>query len=378
MSSRRKFVVDVPQAELDDLRRRIQLTRWPEAECVDDWSQGIPLGIIQQVAAYWGHEYDWRRFEAKINKYPQFIDTVDGLDIHYLHVRSKEPDARPLLMTHGWPGSVVEFLEVIDPLVDPIAHGGKAEDAFHLVIPSLPGYGFSGKPEAAGWTVERTAKAWDSLMLSLGYSGYLAQGGDWGGMITALIGSQNLGHCKGLHLNLVVVGPPEKSILNSLTDEEKKSLALFTHYQKTGQGYAAIQGTRPQTIGYGLTDSAIGQMAWILEKFGEWSSQGFVELYGLDRLLDNISWYWFSRSAASSARLYWHSFAKPSINQVDLPTACSIFPNEPIQPSKRWAQQRFKNIQYWNNAENGGHFAAMEQPDLFVREVRNGLRGFQL
>ncbi len=378
MAERKDFSVTVTDHEIIDLKERLAKARLPEKETVDDWSQGIPLQLISELTEYWRDEYDWRRCESKVNAHPQFLLNIDGLDIHFLHVRSPEPKAKPLLMTHGWPGSVIEFLDVIGPLTNPVAHGGSAEDAFHLVIPSLPGYGYSEKPDVAGWHVERIASAWDTLMVELGYSRYLAQGGDWGGMVTALIGEQNLGHCAGIHLNLVVVGPPETGIMESLSEEERRSLALFARYQKSGVGYAAIQGTRPQTLGYGLADSPVGQMAWIVEKFGEWSSADFVSIYGRDKLLDNVSWYWFTNTAASSARLYWHSFVKPSIAPVHVPTACSIFPHELIQPSRRWAEQRFKNIHYWNQRERGGHFAAMEQPEIFVEEVRSGLRSFSL
>lgn len=378
MPQPRDFKVEVPDHQIVDLKQRLANSRLPEKESVGDWSQGIPLRLVRELTEYWLGEYDWRRCENKLNSYPQFLANIDGLDIHFLHIESPEENARPLLMTHGWPGSVIEFLEVIEPLTNPVAHGGKPEDAYHLVIPSLPGYGFSEKPSSVGWNVERIAVAWDQLMVQLGYFRYLAQGGDWGGMVTALIGAQDLGHCAGIHLNLVVVGAPTKDILSSLTEDEKRSLALFARYQKEGVGYAAIQGTRPQTLAYGLADSPVGQLAWIVEKFGEWSSDDFVSIYGRDRLLDNVSWYWFTNTAASSARLYWHSFVNPAVDEVRLPTACSIFPHELIQPSRRWAGQRFKNIQYWNQRDCGGHFAAMEQPQVFVEEVRAGLREFEL
>jgi len=370
-----EFRIETGQDELDDLKRRLKHARLPERETVDNWTQGIPNELVCELLDYWRHEYDWRVCQAKLNSFPQFTTEIDGLDIHFLHVRSPEPNARPLLMTHGWPGSIIEFLEVIEPLTNPGACGGKVEDAFHLVIPSLPGYGFSAKPINVGWNIERIAEAWDVLMTRLGYSRYFAQGGDWGSMITSIIGAQNKGHCAGIHLNLVVVGAPSKEILENPSKQEQESLAHFNKYIKHGMGYATIQGTRPQTLGYGLADSPLGQMAWIMEKFGEWSGgRQFVDLFGIDRLLDNVTLYWLTNTATSSARLYWQSFVEPVMDHVHVPTGCSIFPNEIVQPSRRWAQQRYKNINYWNQLDSGGHFAAFEQPAVFVEEVRASFR----
>jgi len=370
-----EFKVVTPQSELDDLMQRLSVARLPERETVDDWTQGIPLDVVCQLLKHWQHSYDWRACEARLNSYPQFTTEIDDLNIHFLHVRSPEPKARPLLMTHGWPGSVLEFLDVIEPLTNPCAHGGKAEDAFDLVIPSLPGYGFSSKPSAAGWNIERIAEAWDVLMLRLGYTRYFAQGGDWGSMITSLIGVQNNGHCAGIHLNLVVVGAPNNEVLSNPTTQEKASLAHFAKYLKQGMAYAVIQGTRPQTLGYALADSPVGQMAWIVEKFAEWSGgRSVIETFGMDRLLDNVTLYWLTGTAASSARLYWQSFSEPAVDEVHIPTGCSLFPNEIVQPSRRWAEQRYKNIHYWNRLKNGGHFAAFEQPGVFVDEVRASFR----
>ena len=370
-----EFRIETGQDELDDLERRLKYARLPERETVDNWTQGIPSELVSELLDYWRHEYDWRVCQANLNSYPQFTTEIDGLGIHFLHVRSPEPNARPLLMTHGWPGSIIEFLEVIEPLTNPRACGGKAEDAFHLVIPSLPGYGFSAKPKTVGWNIERIAEAWDVLMTRLGYSRYFAQGGDWGSMVTSIIGAQNKGHCAGIHLNLVVVGAPSKEILENPSKQEQESLAHFNKYIKHGMGYATIQGTRPQTLGYGLADSPLGQMAWIMEKFGEWSGgRQFVDLFGIDRLLDNVTLYWLTNTATSSARLYWQSFIEPVMDPVHVPTGCSIFPNEIVQPSRRWAQQRYKNINYWNQLDSGGHFAAFEQPAVFVEEVRASFR----
>jgi pimeloyl-ACP methyl ester carboxylesterase len=275
-------------------------------------------------------------------------------------------------MTHGWPGSIIEFMDVIGPLTDPVRHGGQPGEAFHLVLPSLPGYGFSGKPAVTGWAIEKIASAWDVLMQRLGYSRYLAQGGDWGAMVTSAIGVQNRGACAGIHVNLAVVGAPSAGMLASLTAEEQAALAHFAKYQTMGAGYAEIQRTRPQTLGYGLADSPVGQMAWIVEKFHGWAddSQSPDENFGIDRLLDNVMLYWLTNSGTSSARLYWESFAKPNVEPITIPGAVSIFPHEIVQPSQRWVEQRFRDLRYYGRPAAGGHFAAMEVPELFVREVR--------
>lgn len=369
----RDFQIDIPQSALDDLQTRLAITRWPDPEPVEDWSQGIPLTYVQQVADYWRDSYNWRRCEQMLNRYPHHITEIDGVDIHFMHIRSPEASARPLIMTHGWPGSIVEFMDVIGPLTDPVAHGGEAKDAYHLVIPSLPGYGFSGKPTETGWGAERIAQAWDVLMNRLGYDRYFAQGGDWGALVTSAIGVQNLGGCAGIHINLVVVGTPPEEILKKPTPEEQASLARFSDYQTQGGGYAEIQRTKPQTLGYGLADSPVGQMAWVLEKFQGWSDSANTpdDSFDRDRLLDNIMLYWLNNAGASSARLYRESFGNPNVDPIHMPTGCSIFPNEIMAPSRRWAEHRFKNIQYWGEASKGGHFAAMEVPELFLSEVRN-------
>ncbi|HEY9092413.1 epoxide hydrolase family protein [Parasphingorhabdus sp.] len=376
----RDYKIDIQQPVLDDLQARLAMARFPEKEPVDDWSQGIPLAYVEDVAAYWRDGYDWRRCETALNQYPHHMTEIDGVDIHFMHIRSPEPDARPLLMTHGWPGSIIEFMDVIGPLTDPAAHGGEAKDAYHLVIPSLPGYGFSGKPAKTGWGVEAIAKAWDILMMRLGYDRYFAQGGDWGAMVTSVIGAQNLGHCAGIHINLVVVGAPPEEVVKNPTVEEQESFKRFANYQTQGVGYAEIQRTKPQTLGYGLADSPVGQMAWILEKFQGWAEGGSApdDNFDRDRLLDNVMLYWLNNAGASSARLYRESFSNPNIEPVHMPTGCSIFPNEIMTPSRRWAEKRFKNLQYWGEADKGGHFAAMEVPELFLREVRNCFGGMQL
>jgi len=369
----RSFAIAVPQAALDDLKDRLARTRWPEKETVDDWDQGIPLAYAQELAAYWRDDYDWRRVEAQLNAWPNHLATIDGLDIHFLHIRSANPAARPLVLTHGWPGSVLEFLDVIEPL----------SADYHLVIPSLPGYGFSGKPSEAKWSVEHIGAAWDALMRALGYDRYFAQGGDWGSAVTCAIGMNHGDHCAGIHVNMVVGAPPP-DLMTDLTDSETLYLARFGWYQAKDSGYSTQQATRPQTIGYALTDSPVGQMAWIVEKCHGWTDCGHQpggqsigghpeKALSKDAMLDTVSLYWLTASAASSARLYWHSFRNFSAGEILVPTGCSLFPNEIMRLSRRWADRRYKNIVYWNELDRGGHFAAWEQPELFVSEVRAAL-----
>ena len=369
------FRIEASDAELEELKRRLRATRWPDREPVDDWSQGIPLAYVQEVCEYWAEKYDWRAREERLNAFPQFRTNVDGLGIHFMHVRSPHQDAIPLVMTHGWPGSVVEFHKVIGPLTDPTAHGGEARDAFHIVCPSLPGYGFSDKPQETGWGIERIAAAWAQLMARLGYDRYLAQGGDWGAMVTTAIGYQDPEHCAGIHLNMVVA-PPDPETMNDLTEQEQGSLASLKHYQDWDSGYSKQQSTRPQTVGYGLVDSPAGQAAWILEKFWSWTDcDGHPEnVLTRDELLDNVMLYWLPGAAASSARLYWQSFTGRATDEVPVPTGCSIFPKEIMRASRRWADKRYRNIVHWNELEKGGHFAAFEQPETFVDEVRTCFR----
>lgn len=376
----RDFSIDISKPELDDLDIRLRHTRWPDPEPVDDWSQGIPLDYVKSLADYWRSDYDWGRCQAALSQYPHHVTTIDGVAIHFMHVRSPEPGARPMIMTHGWPGSIVEFMDVIGPLTDPVAHGGNAEDAYHLVIPSLPGYGFSGKPEVTGWGAEKIAASWDELMQRLGYDRYFAQGGDWGALVTSAMGVQNLGHCAAIHINLVVVGAPPAEMMKDLTAEEQASLARFAAYQTQGAGYAEIQRTKPQTLGYGLADSPVGQMAWIVEKFQGWSDGAHTpdDSFDRDRLLDNVMLYWLNNAGASSARLYRESFGDPNMDPILMPSGCSIFPNEIMTPSRRWAETRFKDLRYWGEPERGGHFAAMEVPELFVTEVRSCFQEMQL
>ena len=369
------FRIAIAQAELDDLRLRLSHTRWPEAATVDDWSQGVPLQDAQALVEHWLHRYDWRRCEAALNSLPQFTTTIDGLSIYFIHVRSPQAEAMPLVLTHGWPGSVVEFLKVIGPLTDPVAHGGRAADAFHLVVPALPGYGFSGKPSKSGWGAARIGRAWGELMHRLGYERYVAQGGDWGSAVTTAMGVQKLPGLAGIHVNLPIVMPANPT--PPFSTEEAAMLAAMQEYDAVDSGYSRQQATRPQTIGYSLADSPAGQALWIYEKFWRWTDCKGHPLNALsyDELLDNIMLYWLTNSAASSARLYWESFHNGfTAAQVDIPIGCSIFPQEIYRAPRSWAERCMSNIIHWNELDRGGHFAAFEQPALFVEEVRNCFR----
>ena len=365
------FQIRIEQAELDDLRARLANARFPEAEPVDDWRQGAPLAYVRELCDYWRSDYDWRRCEAQLNALPGFKTTIDGVGIHFLHVRSPVEDAAPLVITHGWPGSVVEFLKVVGPLSDPASHGGSASDAFHLVLPTIPGYGFSDKPAETGWGVDHVAQAWSALMARLGYERYFAQGGDWGAAITAAIGATDTQHCIGVHTNMPVVAPTA-DMLSNPTEQEQEAMAARKFYQDWDSGYSKQQSTRPQTLGYGLVDSPVGQAAWIVEKFYQWTDcNGHPEnVLTRDELLDNVMMYWLTASGASSARLYWESFARGSMNDVTVPSGVSIFPKEIFKASRRWVETRFKDLRYYNALEKGGHFAAFEQPETFVAELR--------
>ena len=369
------FRIAATDEELEDLRRRLLATRWPEPETVGDWSQGVPLSYVQEVCRTWAEDYDWRAREARINEMPQFRTEVDGLGIHFVHARSPHEKALPLVLTHGWPGSIVEFLDVVGPLTRPEEHGSDASDAFHVVCPSLPGYGFSDKPSEPGWGVARIASAFSTLMVGLGYERYVAQGGDWGAAVTTQIGIHDPAHCAGIHLNLVTAFPDRDSLAD-LTEAEQSALASLQYYQQWDSGYSKQQSTRPQTLGYGLVDSPAGQAAWILEKFWAWTDcNGHPEnALSRERMLDDIMLYWLPRTAASSARLYWESFHNTGADPVEVPMGGSIFPKEILRVSRRWAEVRFRNIVHWNELDRGGHFAAMEQPTLFVDEVRTCFR----
>jgi pimeloyl-ACP methyl ester carboxylesterase len=369
------FQIQVSDDELEDLRRRLAATRWPDEEPVSDWSQGIPRAYLQEVVEYWREKYDWRAREAHLNSFAQFKTEVAGLGIHFIHVRSPQEDALPLVMTHGWPGSIVEFHKVIGPLTDPVAHGGRAEDAFHVVCPSLPGYGFSDKPTTTGWGVSKIADTWGALMRKLGYDRYVAQGGDWGAMVTTCIGAQDSEHCIGIHLNMPIA-PPTPESLDNLTEAEQSALASINDYGENGSGYSKQQSTRPQTVGYALVDSPAGQAGWILEKFYSWTDcDGHPEnVLTRDELLDNVMLYWLPGNGASSARLYWESFNSPPFDAVDVKVGASIFPKEIFRSSERWVKARFPNVVHFNTLEKGGHFAAFEQPETFVDEVRACMR----
>jgi pimeloyl-ACP methyl ester carboxylesterase len=362
------FRIDVPDSELRDLRERLRRTRWPEHETVADWSQGVPLDYVRALCRYWADEYDWRATEARLNALPQFFTEIDGLGIHFLHVRSPRPDALPLVLTHGWPGSIVEFSKVIGPL----------SDAYHVVCPSLPGYGFSDKPAEPGWGVERIAAAWARLMARLGYERYGAVGSDWGTSISASIGRQDAEHVAGIHL-IPPLAPPDPATFDDLSDAEQAALDSLEHSRRWDSGYSEEHATRPQTVGYGLVDSPAALCAWIVEKFWAWTDwdNHLEEVVTRDELLDNLMLYWLPGTGASSARLYWESMRQVSeiitrsvSDTIAVPTGCSIFPKELQRPSRRWAERRFTDIRRWNELDRGGHFAALEQPELFVAELR--------
>ena len=366
----RPFRVDVPEADLVDLRARIARTRWPEAATVGGWTQGVPLEYARELCAYWHDRYDWRRCEAEMNALPQFCTTLDGggddgVDIHVLHARSPHAGALPLLLTHGWPGSVVEFLDVVDALTDP----PDPRDAFHLVVPSLPGFGFSGRPAAAGWGVERIAVAWAQLMDRLGYDRYGAQGGDWGSVVTAALGSAIPEALVGIHLTMPLAGRPDDL---PPTPAERAALAQRARFRRIGTAYAREQATRPQTLGYGLVDSPVALCTWIVEKFWDWSENAGDPANAIrrDRLLDDVMLYWLPATGASSIRLYWESYRRRRMDPVEVPTGVTQFPHEPVRLPRRWVQRRFTDLRYWSEPAVGGHFAAMEQPEVFVDEVR--------
>ena len=372
MSDISPFVISISDQQITDLNNRIANTRWPDAETTADWNQGVPLAYVKELVQYWGEQYDQQRLANRLNAFNNFKTNLLGLNFHFMHIRSSNPNARPLLLTHGWPGSVVEFLKVIGPLTEPQEHGGKADDAFHLVIPSLPGYGFSDKPQATGWGVEKIAEAWSALMARLGYSQYFAQGGDWGSVITSYIARQDPEHCLGIHINMGIVAPDPNA--ENLTANELSIMAGWKYYQDWDSGYSKQQATRPQTLGYGLVDSPSGQAAWIVEKFYQWMDcNGHPEnIVSRDELLDNIMVYWLTGSGASSARLYWESFGGGEGREqpVSIPMGATISTKDIFRTSERFASRVFTNIVYWKDKEEGGHFAAFEQPNAFVSELR--------
>lgn len=370
----RPFTLAVDQAELDDLNRRLDMARWPEKEPVSGWEQGVPTDRLRRLVDYWRNGYDWRRCEAMLNGFGQYKTEIDGIDVHFLHIRSPHADAMPLILTHGWPGSVIEFHKVIGPLSDPAAYGGDPKDAFHLVVPSLPGYGFSGKPATSGIGVEKIARMWAQLMQRLGYDRYVAQGGDWGSAVTVQLGVQAPPGLAGVHLNMIAVMPDDLG--EGADAEEKAAVEKHKHFANVESAYARLQATRPQTIGYLLADSPVGQAGWIYEKLRIWSDcDGEVEtILSHDEILDNIMLYWLTNSGASSARLYWESMGTFRPMTIELPLGYSQFPGEIMTPPRKWADRVFKNIIHWNLLEKGGHFAAFEQPVLFVDEVRTCFR----
>ena len=369
------FTLRVEDQVLDRLRQRLDDVRWPDCEPVADWSQGVPLSRMKELVDYWKSGYDWRRCERRLNDLGQFRVRIDGIDIHFLHIRSPHERALPLILTHGWPGSVIEFLKCVEPLTDPTRHGGKAEDAFHLVIPSLPGFGFSSKPVEPGWNVQRVASVWHILMQALGYERYGAQGGDWGAVVTTEMGVLRPAGLLGIHLNLPFVIPDPLPAEPS--DEEAAMLEALVYYNRWQSGYSTLQASRPQTLGYLLADSPVGQAAWIYEKFYEWSDCDGdpANIFTSDELLDNITLYWLTNSGASSARLYWESFHGAfGAREIHLPVACSIFPGDIYRAPRSWAERCMHNLVYWNELDRGGHFPAFEQPDIFAKEVRQAFR----
>ena len=377
------FYLAVSQAELDDLRDRLSRVRWPDRETVDDTSQGPPLAKVRALCERWRDGYDWRRCEALLNGFGQFRTEIDGLGIHFLHVRSPEPDALPLLMTHGWPGSVLEFRHVIGPLTDPAAHGGDARDAFHLVLPSLPGFGFSDKPTGTGWGVPRIAGAWAELMRRLDYDRWGAQGGDWGAAVTTAIGYKAPVGLIGVHLNFVLFQPTEQETTEA-TPQEQVMLADARRYDEQFSAYMKLQGTRPQSIGYSLADSPTGLAAWIYTLFQDVSdSNGDPErVFDTDEMLDDIMLYWLPNTGASSARLYWEAMTSmrsggPPPQPMPPPAGVSMFPGEQVRISRRWAERRFAHVFHFNERDCGGHFAALEQPAAFADEVRATFRSLR-
>jgi pimeloyl-ACP methyl ester carboxylesterase len=387
-SSIRPFTVQVPQAKLDELRRRIAATQWPDQETVNDGSQGPRLTKFQETMRYWGTKYDWRNVEARLNALPMFVTEIDGIDIHFIHVRSKHENAFPLLVTHGWPGSIIEQLKIIDPLTNPTAHGGNASDAFHLVIPSMPGYGFSGKPKGTGWNPDRIARAWAELMRRAGYTRYVAQGGDWGSPVSSAMARQAPAGLLGIHINLAATVPPEIAMAlaaggpapTGLSDKERAAFDSLNTFFKKYRAYGAIMGTRPQAIGYALADSPVGLAAWIYD----YNNGEPDRRLNRDDVLDNITLYWLTNTATSAARLYWETAGQSVViaaaqmtSEISLPVAITVFPDEVYRAPETWARRAYRNLVYFNEVDKGGHFAAWEQPALFAAELRVAFRSLR-
>ncbi|GLY00458.1 MULTISPECIES: epoxide hydrolase family protein [Actinoplanes] len=375
------FRIDIPQDQLDDLHRRLAATRWPAEIPGTGWERGVPLGYLRELAAYWQDGYDWRAAEARLNEHPQFVTEIDGARVHFLHVRSPEPDATPLIVTHGWPGSIAEFLPVIGPLTDPRAHGGDPADAFHLVIPSVPGFGLSGPVTETGWDITRIARAWAELMGRLGYRRYLAQGGDIGAWISLTLAGVDPAGVRGAHVNFLVTAPPsDPAAMRDLDATDQGRLRRLASFLDDGAGYMKLQATRPQTIAYALTDSPVGQLAWIVEKFREWADAPKVPEDAVDRdlLLTDVMLYWLTATAGSSAHLYFEvadilpTAATPPPEQPPLPVplGVAVYPHDSAHPIRSWADRAFPNIVRWTEFDRGGHFAALEEPDLYVDDLR--------
>ena len=389
----RPFQIHVPQADLDELRRRVMATRWPDMETVKDQSQGVQQAQIKALVQYWGTSYDWRKVEAKLNALPQFKTTIDGLDIHFIHVRSRHANALPLIITHGWPGSVLEAVNSIGPLTDPTAYGGRAEDAFDVVIPSMPGYGFSDRPKGTGWGVDRMAKAWDVLMKRLGYTRYVSQGGDWGSVVANAMGRQAPEGLLGIHVNMPATIPADiaKALQNGdpapagLSAKEKAAYESMNRLYTKGGGYAGMMVTRPQTLGYGLADSPAGLAAFFLDKMNDWTYSGGNAEKSLtkDQILDDITLYWLTNTEASSARLYWENnnnnfnVVEQKTASISVPVAVTVFPGEIYQAPKSWTERSYPNLIYFNEVKKGGHFASWEEPQLFAEELRAAFKSLR-
>src|SRR5262245_28924667 len=384
----RPFHISVPDEQLADLRRRIAATRWPDQETVSDRSQGVQLAKFQDVVRYWGTDYDWRKAEAKLNALPQFMTEIDGLDIHFIHVRSKHPNALPVIITHGWPGSVIEQLKVVGPLTDPTAHGGRVEDAFDVVIPSMPGYGFSGKPKGTGWNPDRIARAWAELMKRLGYTRYVAQGGDWGSPVSSALARQAPTGLLGIHINLPATLPPEVAAVLAaggpapagLSEKERAAFDALDTFYKKYRAYGIMMGTRPQMIGYALTDSPAGLAAWMYD----YNNGEPERLLGRDEFLDNVTLYWVTNTAVSAARLYWENGGRGLVaapaqktDEIALPVAITVFPEELYRAPETWARRAYRNLIYFNEVKKGGHFAAWEEPALFATEMRAAFKSLR-
>lgn len=384
----RPFTVHVAQADLDELRRRLLATRWPDKETVNDRSQGVQLKKLQELIHYWGTDYDWRKAEAKLNALPQFVANIDGLDIHFIHVRSKERNALPIIITHGWPGSIIEQLKIIGPLTNPTAYGGKVEDAFDVVIPSMPGFGFSSKPTDTGWNPDRIARVWAELMKRLGYTRYVAQGGDWGSPISSAMARQGAAGLLGIHINLAATVPQDVATVlaaggpapTGLSEKESTAFNSLNTFYKKYRAYAAIMGTRPQMIGYALTDSPVGLAAWMYD----YNNAEFERLLTKDEVLDDITLYWLTNSATSSARIYWETSgqsillaAAQKTAEIRIPVAITVFPEEVYRAPETWARRAYGNLIYFHEAEKGGHFAAWEQPQSFAEELRAAFKSLR-